>query len=107
MLEENLKTNSNVSSAINRCDELIKLAKKMHEHVIHLIIGYGSTGGSHKINIAIYNHLEELLLKKQIKGYAKGTLDFTDPNYLKMPYKELIDEKARKRGNLGTVFVVF
>ncbi len=107
MLEENLKLAKTKLSAIERCDALIKLAKRNKEHIVHFIVGYGSKGGSHIIANAIYEHLEELLDKKQIKGYAKGSLDILDPNYIKMPYKELIDDYSRKRGNSGTIFVVF
>ncbi len=49
-----------ISTALYNLKEQIKLARATKEKIICFIVGYGSTGGSHKIRNAVLEQLKEL-----------------------------------------------
>ena len=67
--------NENVESAVVNLYSSIKLANKTKEKILCLVVGYGSTGGTHKIKTAVENELEELKKKNQIKGFKTAYLN--------------------------------
>lgn len=99
--------NETAESAITNLHASIKLARKTKEKTMCLIVGYGSTGGTHKIKTAVLNELLELKNHNQIKGYICGNeLDIFNVNYQKLKNKELIEKDALKRKNPGEIIVI-
>ena len=71
-----------VSTALYNLKEQIKLARATKEKIICFIVGYGSTGGSHKIRNAVLEQLKELKDKNQIKDYILGSnIDIFDEKF--------------------------
>lgn len=96
-----------VDSAIANLHTSIKLARKTKEKVLCLIVGYGSTGGTHKIKTAVENELEELKNKNLIKGYINGNeLDIFNIKYQNLKNKELIPKDVFNRKNPGQIIVI-
>ncbi|MDE5868372.1 MAG: hypothetical protein K2H02_05450 [Anaeroplasmataceae bacterium] len=99
--------NATVDSALYQLEKSIELMRKTKEHIGCFIVGYGSTGGTHKIKTAILNALEEKLSKHQIKGYILGSeIDIFNVKYQNLKGKEWIDEATKKRRNPGEVLVI-
>lgn len=99
--------NENVESAVVNLYSSIKLAKKTKEKILCLVVGYGSTGGTHKIKTAVENELEELKRKNQIKGYINGNdIDIFNIKYQKLKNKELIPKDIINRRNPGEIIVI-
>ena len=96
-----------VDSATSNLHNSIKLARKTKEKTLCLIVGYGSTGGTHKIKTAIELELNNLKNKNQIKGYIFGNeLDIFNVKYQTLKGKELIEQTAFKRHNPGEIIVI-
>lgn len=99
--------NETVNHALYQLEQSIRLMRKTHEHVGCFIVGYGSTGGSHKIKTAVLNALEEKKQKNEIKGYIIGSeIDIFNPKYQQLKGKEWIDEVSKRRKNPGEVIVI-
>ena len=99
--------NETIASAISNLYSSITLARKTKEKTLCLIVGYGSTGGTHKIKTAIENELTELKNKNQIKGFIFGNeLDIFNVKYQTLKNKELIEMEAFKRKNPGEIIVI-
>lgn len=99
--------NETVQTALYNLKETILLARNTKEHVVCLIVGYGSTGGTHKIKTAVLVQLEELKNKHQIKDYIEGNdLDIFNPRYQMLKGKEWLDKEALQRKNKGEIFVL-
>lgn len=97
-----------VKAALYQLEKAIELTRKSKEHAVCLIVGYGSTGGSHKIRTAVLECLNEMLVKRQIKAFILGSqLDIFDINYQKLSdtQKKLVSEKLGKTHNPGEVVV--
>ena len=96
-----------ISTALYNLKEQIKLARATKEKIICFIVGYGSTGGSHKIRNAVLEQLKELKDKNQIKDYILGSnIDIFNEKFQNLKGKELLDEDYKKRKNPGEVIVI-
>lgn len=96
-----------VVSAIDNLYSNIKLARKTKEKVMCLIVGYGSTGGSHKIKTAVLEELKKLKENNQIRGYILGNEVYMfNANYLALKDKDLIDKSLHGRMNEGQIVVI-
>ena len=90
-----------VDTACYNLMEYIKLARASKERVLHLIVGYGSTGGTHKIKTAILERLSELKNKNQVKGFLEGNeVDMFNPKYLSLKGHELIPKRSFSKGEI-------
>lgn len=95
-----------VATAVYNLGEQIKLAKVSKEKIVCFIVGYGSTGGSHKIRTAILESLKERKQKKQIKDYILGSdIDIFNATYHSFLGRDLLDEECKKRKNPGEIIV--
>ena len=96
-----------VYTALYNLKQAFILARRSKEKTVCLIVGYGSTGGTHKIKTAVLLELERLANHKQIKGYILGSeLDIFNPKYQTLSGREWIDEACFKRKNPGEVIVI-
>ncbi|MDE5714691.1 MAG: hypothetical protein K2I42_01005 [Anaeroplasmataceae bacterium] len=99
--------NETVEHAKYNLIQAIQLSRKTKEKVLCLIVGYGSTGGSHKIKTAILDELESLLIKHQIKDYILGTdIDIFNVKYQNFKGKEFLDKECFLHKNPGEIIVV-
>ena len=99
--------NETTVSAVYNLKESIRLARRSKERAICFIVGYGSTGGTHKIRTAVLEELEQLYASHQIKGYILGSeMDIFNVKYQNLKGKEYIDKEAMKRKNPGEVIVI-
>lgn len=99
--------NENTEASIYNLFEAIKLARRTKEKIVCAIVGYGSTGGSHKIKNAVMNELLNLKAKKQIKEFIIGNeIDMFNDNYQKLKHKNLIPLECKKRKNPGEVIII-
>lgn len=95
-----------VSSAIENLKQSLKLCRQTKEKVACFIVGYGSTGGTHKIKTAILEELDQLLQAHQIKGFIIGSeIDIFNPKYQNLKGREYLDKECQRRQNPGEVFV--
>ena len=100
-------TGASVNSAISELDQSIKLARNSKDRVLCLIVGYGSSGGSHKIKTAILEALNEKKNKNQVKEFIVGSdLDIFNISYQKMKFKNLIPDEVKRRRNPGEIIVI-
>ena len=98
---------ASVSSALHDLEQTLILARKSKERVVCLIVGYGSSGGTHKIKSAILEELDKKQLKNNIREYIVGSdLDLFNPKYLNMKFKELIPEDVKRKRNPGEIIVI-
>lgn len=98
---------ASVSSAISELEQSIKLARNSKERVLCLIVGYGSSGGSHKIKTAILEALTEKKNKNQIKEFIIGSnIDLFNVEYLNMKFRNLIPDDVKRRRNPGEIIVI-
>lgn len=96
-----------VEVAINNLLFHINGAKRDKLKIFAVIVGYGSTGGSHKIKTASIAKLEELVIDKKIKAYIIGNqLDIFSKEYQNFKYRELIPEEEKRILNSGKIFIV-
>ncbi len=96
-----------VETALYQLKQVILLARRSKEKAVCLIVGYGSTGGTHKIKTAVIEELENLIQHNQIKDYILGSeLDIFHPKYQKLNGKQFIDEACLRRKNPGEVIVL-
>ena len=79
----------NVDYAIYLCDKEIEYAKIMHDKVIIVIHGYGSSGVGGLIKEVIMHHLSKLKKHKSIQDYVPGEM-WADTN----PVKEEICQQC-------------
>ena len=95
------------NTALYDLEQGIKLARNSKERVICFIVGYGSSGGTHKIKSAVIDELESKIKKNQIKEYILGNeIDIFNFKYLNMKFKSLIPDDVKKRRNPGEIIVI-
>ena len=95
-----------VSSAIENMKQSLKLCRHTKEKVVCFIVGYGSTGGTHKIKTAILEELDKLMQAHQIKGFILGSeIDIFNPKYQNLKGREYLDKECHNRKNPGEVIV--
>ena len=95
------------SSAITNLYSSIKLARSTKEKTLCLIVGYGSTGGTHKIKTCVLDELQKLKENNQIKDYIIGNeLDIFNIKYQSLKGKEHIEKSIIGRMNEGQILVI-
>ena len=93
--------NETVETACYNLMENIKLARASKERVLCLIVGYGSTGGTHKIKTAVLERLSDLKDKNQVKGFLEGNeVDMFNPKYQSLKGHELIPKGNYNKGEI-------
>lgn len=101
------KYKASVKNALEELDVYIGLARKDKDRLLSVIVGYGSTGGTHKIKTGVLDKLEEYKNKGFIKDYILGSeLDLFSPKYLSFKYKERIPTSEKRECNPGKVYIV-
>lgn len=96
-----------VESALYNLNSSLKLARSSKEKILCVIVGYGSSGGSHKIKNAVIEELNNLLNKKQIKGFIGGNeIDIFNVKYQLLKGKESIPKELHQRKNPGEVIII-
>lgn len=96
-----------VAASLYDLKQTILLAKKQKEKIVKVIVGYGSTGKTHKIQTNALTTLEEFKEKHFIRDYIKGSdLDLFNPKYLSFKYKDLIPDEEKKRCNPGVIYII-
>lgn len=96
-----------VDTALYDLEESIRLARFDKDKILCVIVGYGSTGKTHKIKTACLKHLEELKNNKKIKEYILGSdLDIFNINYQSLKYKDRIPNNVKKTRNPGAIYVI-
>ena len=96
-----------VSSAISNLHGFIKLARKTKEKCLCLIVGQGSTGGTHKIKTGILEELKSLKENNKIKDYILGNeVDIFNVKYQSLKGKECIDKSLINHMNAGQIIVI-
>ncbi|HIT49419.1 MAG TPA: hypothetical protein IAD46_00155 [Candidatus Pelethenecus faecipullorum] len=94
-------------SALYHLKQAIALSRKQHEKVLCAIVGYGSRGGTHKIQTAVLQELAVLKEKKQVKDYIIGSdMDLFSPRYQQLKGKEWIPEEVKRAKNPGEVIII-
>lgn len=98
---------STVKDALYNLEIAIKLAKKSKERILCLIVGYGSSGGSHKIKSMVIEALDELVKCNKVKEFICGNeLDLFNEKFLKLKLAHLIPDICKKRRNPGEIIVI-
>ena len=101
------RSGATVSSALYELEQGIKLARKSKERVICFVVGYGSSGGSHKIKSAILEELANKKSKNQVKEFIVGNdIDLFNFNYLNMKFRNLIPDEVKRKKNPGEIIVI-
>lgn len=96
-----------VVSALYNLKEGIRMARTSKEHIVCFIVGYGSTGGTHKIKTAVLEELQKMKEKSQIRDFIIGSeVDIFSIKYQQLRGKELLDEECKKRKNPGEILVI-
>jgi len=96
-----------VEVALYDLKQTILLAKKQREKVVALIVGYGSTGKTHKIQTAVLEALEDYRKTCFIKDYIRGNnLDIFSSIYHSFKFKDLIPEGEKRSGNPGVIYII-
>ena len=96
-----------VTTALYELKVSIELTRKSKNKVLCLIVGYGSSGKTHKINTAVMEELQNMKETKKIKDFIRGNnLDLFCSEYLNFKYKDLIPNEEKKKMNPGAIFVI-
>ena len=96
----------NVASAISNLHSSIKLARSSKERLLCVIVGYGSTGGTHKIKTAVLEELQALKSHNKIRDYILGSeLDIFKIKYQQFKGKALLDRATLNRRNPGEIII--
>lgn len=96
-----------VENAMGMLKANIKLSKARKHKVVSLVVGYGSTGGTHKIKDATVLQLEEWKNTGYIKDYIKGEdLDIFSKVYQNFKYGNLFSLEEKNRHNPGSIYVI-
>lgn len=98
---------SSVAGALKQLDSGIALARKSKDSVICVIVGYGSSGGTHKIRNFVIEKLDEYIENKRVKEYLLGTeIDMFNKKYQCSKMKDKLTEEDKKKANLGNIFIL-
>jgi len=102
------KNKASVYTAINSLDDYIKRNKKLKIRLFSVIVGHGSTGGSHKIKTAALIFLEEAKVKNKIRGYILGSdIDIFNNKYINFnsKLKKDITREMHQKHNPGEIYI--
>lgn len=94
-----------INDALYALDIALKDAKRDPDRILCLITGYGSKGGTHKIQTNILLKLEEYLKINKIKAYILGSdIDYGTKyiEFLKMAPKFY---NVEKQVNKGVIYI--
>lgn len=96
-----------VDTALYELNQSIQLAKSRKERVLCLIVGYGSTGKTHRIKTAVLKILEDYRSIGRIKDFIQGNeLDIFHSAYQRLRGKEFIPEAEKQKRNPGAVYIL-
>lgn len=100
------KYNENRKSAIEELKIAISFGKREADHCVKVIVGYGSSGGTHIIKNEVLSYLEE---KKGhgIKDYilSSDLYDYT-PKFFTFKYSHFIPDSEKRVGNSGVIYII-
>lgn len=100
------KYKETVEDAIYELEQAISFGKREKDHLVVVITGYGSKGGTHKIKTRVLTYLEE---KKGhgIKDYIVGS-DFLNhgPKFFSFKYLDRIPNEEKMKGNPGEIYII-
>lgn len=95
-----------VDVALNSLKLAIKHAKQAKEKLLEIIVGYGSTGGTHKIKTAALQYLQTAKENGEIKDFITGDMvDIFNPRYQNYVHKDLIPKAEHIKKNRGSIFI--
>lgn len=97
----------NVEMALDNLLDFIHFAKRQNAKIIEVVVGYGSSGKTHKIKTASLLFLEEKKKMGLIKDFILGNdLSIFSSKYQSFEYKEMIPEEEKRKLNPGVIFIV-
>lgn len=100
------KYKETVKDALYELNVSISFGKREKDHLVKVITGYGSSGGTHKIKTAVISYLEE---KKGhgIKDYILGDdLINHSPKFFSFKYLDCIPESEKRALNPGVIYII-
>lgn len=95
-------------TAISYLEDLIKRNRKIKINFFAVIVGYGSTGGTHKIKTASLEYLENALENNKIRNFLQGSeCNIFSNKYQKLDskYKKDITGEMKSRSNPGIIYI--
>lgn len=96
-----------VETALESLKFHLKSSKSRRENVLTVVVGYGSTGGTHRIKNATIDYLDSLINLNQIKGFICGNeLDIFNSKYQNFRYKDLIPDSEKRKMNPGVIYII-
>ncbi len=96
-----------VNEALYELEQAIKTARRDKDKVLCLIVGYGSSGRTHKIKTAFLELLDTKAKNNLIKAYIAGeNLDMFSKEYLSFKYLDRIPLEAKRKHNRGEIYVI-
>ncbi len=96
----------NYDTLVDKINIEIKFAKREKDKLLCLIVGYGSSGGSHKIKNNTIMILDELRKANKIKDYILGSdIDIFNIKYQSFIGHENIPEMYKNKANSGIIIV--
>lgn len=99
--------NENVNTALYDLAKSIDMSRKAKEKLLCIIVGYGSTGKTHKIKNAVENELILLKNQNKIKDFIFGNdLDIFSSKYQSFKYSQIIPCEEKNKRNAGCVYIV-
>lgn len=107
MYEVDIHSNKEtVDIAIYNLKVAINMAKKEPDRLLKVVVGYGSTGKTHKIKTSVIEILDEYKIKKIIKDYLLGeNIDIFNVKYLNFKGKDMIPDKEKSL-NKGIILIL-
>ena len=98
--------NENTDTAVYNLYEMIVLCKRQKTQVLACVVGYGSSGKTHKIRTAVLLKLKEYQQNNFIKEYIEGNkVDIFNLEYQKLKYKHCLPKEAMSRRNPVIIYV--
>ena len=106
MYEVDIHSNKEtVDVALYNLKIAINMARKEKDRLLKVVVGYGSTGKTHKIKTSVIDILEEYKNNKFIKDYLLGeNIDIFNVKYQNFKGKDLIPDKE-KSPNKGIILI--
>ena len=99
--------NQNKDSVKYELDKEIRSTKREKDRLLCLIVGYGSTGGTHKIKNYVIEYLDEYKVTGFVKDYILGSdIDIFNLKYQSFKGKENMPEILKKERNSGIILVL-
>lgn len=97
----------NITTALYDLNCSITLCRKQNEKILCIIVGYGSSGKTHKIRNAVENELTNLKNNHKIKDFIFGNdLDIFSIRFQSFKYSHLISDSEKYKKNPGAVYII-